>query len=65
MNLCSDGHDEICYEGRQCPACYHITNLKATIDDKEAKISDIDDQLNTLLDEVIDLRAENNQLRGI
>jgi hypothetical protein len=21
MNLCSDGHDEICYEGRSCPAC--------------------------------------------
>lgn len=21
MNLCNDGHDEICYEGRKCPAC--------------------------------------------
>ena len=21
MNLCSDGHDEIVYEGRHCPAC--------------------------------------------
>ena len=21
MNLCSDNHEEICYEGRQCPAC--------------------------------------------
>jgi hypothetical protein len=21
MNLCSDGHSELCYEGRFCPAC--------------------------------------------
>ena len=21
MNLCLEGHDEICYEGRECPAC--------------------------------------------
>jgi hypothetical protein len=21
MEICSDGHDEICYESRACPAC--------------------------------------------
>ncbi len=21
MELCSDGHDEVCYETRHCPAC--------------------------------------------
>ena len=21
MNLCSEGHDEVCYEGRYCPVC--------------------------------------------
>jgi hypothetical protein len=21
MNLCSDGHEEICYESKECPAC--------------------------------------------
>ena len=21
MTLCDDGHDEVCYEGRQCSAC--------------------------------------------
>lgn len=27
MNLCSDGHDEICYTGRKCPACELIKEL--------------------------------------
>lgn len=21
MNLCSAGHDEVCFEGRNCPCC--------------------------------------------
>lgn len=21
LNICSDGHDEVCYEGNVCPAC--------------------------------------------
>lgn len=21
LNICSDGHDEVCYDGRTCPAC--------------------------------------------
>jgi hypothetical protein len=21
MNLCSDGHDEVCYETKRCPCC--------------------------------------------
>ena len=25
MNLCSSGHDEICYEGRNCPVCVLIS----------------------------------------
>lgn len=28
MNLCSDGHDEICFEGRHCPACSLIQEIE-------------------------------------
>jgi len=31
MNLCSDGHDEVCYEGRKCPACFEIEIKKDAI----------------------------------
>ena len=24
MNLCDDGHDEVCYEGKKCPFCTYI-----------------------------------------
>ena len=27
MNLCSDGHDEICYEVRLCPVCESMKEI--------------------------------------
>lgn len=27
MNLCSDGHDEVCYSERYCPCCIIIRDL--------------------------------------
>ena len=29
MNLCSDGHEDICYESRDCPLCNKIKELDA------------------------------------
>jgi glutaredoxin len=31
MNLCADGHDEICYESRDCPFCEKIKESDETI----------------------------------
>lgn len=52
MNLCSDGHDEVCYEGRHCPAC----TLKDERDDYasqvaklEKRVEDLDTQLGDVL----------------
>jgi len=28
MTLCSDGHEEVCYDGRHCPVCAKIDDLK-------------------------------------
>ena len=44
MTLCDDGHDEICYDGRNCPAC----ELLKTISDQEDKISELTDKVNDL-----------------
>lgn len=35
MTLCEDGHDEVCYEGRNCPVCEkmdEITELEKEIE---------------------------------
>ena len=36
MNLCSDGHDEVCYECRECPVCVIRDDLTGTIKDLES-----------------------------
>ena len=45
MNLCSEGHDEVCYESRHCPVCevrddlnIEIETLKSNIGDLEVKV---------------------------
>lgn len=48
MQICSEGHDEICHEGVTCPAC----ELLEAVDGLE-------DELTNAQDEIDDL---NNQL---
>ena len=33
MKLCDDGHDEVCFEGRDCPACLIKEELEKEIAD--------------------------------
>jgi hypothetical protein len=33
MTLCSDNHDEVCYEGRYCPACELFQELTSREED--------------------------------
>lgn len=28
MNLCSDGHDEVCYETKKCPCCEWVGEVE-------------------------------------
>jgi len=38
MNLCSEGHDEVCYESKNCPVCEllaEITGLQQIIETLE------------------------------
>ena len=45
MNLCDDGHDEVCFEVRNCPCC-----------DKLKEISDLEDKIYNLTKEISDLK---------
>lgn len=41
MNLCDDGHQSICYEGRQCPAC----DLRDELERSREQVEDLKDEL--------------------
>ena len=42
MNLCNDGHDEVCYETRDCPACIKIRELTEEIDALQAEVDELE-----------------------
>lgn len=53
MYLCNDDHDEICFEGRDCPLCAvisdknsEITKLETTIENLESDNAALHQQLN-------------------
>jgi hypothetical protein len=45
MNLCSDNHDEVCYEGRKCPVCDMREDLQGSIDDLQKEIEELNNQI--------------------
>jgi len=63
MNLCSDDHTEIAFEGRACPFCAYlkdtqqaidglkvaVSTLKADLDNAEKEASALKQQLDDLL----------------
>ena len=44
MNLCEDGHEEVCFEGKNCPACELDEELREEIEIKNEKI-DLDEEI--------------------
>jgi len=44
MNLCSKNHDEICFEGRNCPFCDYIERTKLEIKDLETYIDKLEEE---------------------
>jgi hypothetical protein len=47
MILCDDGHDEVCYDGRNCPAC----ELLKEIGKIEEITADLRDEIEELMKE--------------
>lgn len=51
MNLCAHNHEEVCYEGRNCPACEAIADLEAanqTIEAREETIKELNEEIDNL-----------------
>ena len=42
MELCSNKHEEVCYEGRICPVCDMREELEGAIKDLEQQIIDLE-----------------------
>lgn len=56
MNLCSDKHDEVCYECRSCPACVELDAKKAIMEDLAAaqdKIRELESEIDRLTSEPV------------
>ena len=48
MNLCSEDHEEICYEGRTCPCCEkqkEIETLECELDSKQKEVAELSNAL--------------------
>jgi transcription initiation factor IIE alpha subunit len=48
MNLCSDGHQEICHEGNTCPLCEAISEHKGMDEANEDKINELKNKIDDL-----------------
>lgn len=61
MNLCSDDHDEICYEERMCPLCAVISEkktLEETVGEKDEEIKDLNMEVDDLTKQVEELQKK-------
>lgn len=47
MNLCSENHEEVCHEGRECPCCLKVEEIKQL----EEEISKLNDKIEELTNE--------------
>lgn len=54
MNICSDKHDEVVYEGGLCPMCDLIEDHEGLMRDKE----ELEQQVETLTDELEEAKSE-------
>ena len=45
LNICNDEHEEVCYEGRYCPACAVVERVRAL----EGELSDVRRELEDAL----------------
>lgn len=59
IQLCGDGHEEICHEG-SCPACELIRKLNDSDDECSKALAERDESKS----ENSDLSKENDQLKG-
>jgi len=49
MRLCEDKHEEVCYEGRDCPVCAVRVEMQEQIDELVAEVKNVTDERDSLL----------------
>ena len=59
MNLCSDGHNEVCFEGRNCPVCEAQAEAAGKIEALKREIATLENKLE-YFQEIRDARADYN-----
>ena len=64
MNLCADGHEEVCFEGRNCPVCEIRSDLNAQIEDLNTQIEDLSKEVSQLESKVDNAREGLLLLKG-
>ena len=48
MTVCEDGHDEIVYDGRNCPFFYYISKTKTELEDLNQQINENEKRISEL-----------------
>lgn len=48
MNLCENGHDEVCFVGKDCPVCTELQSKQDVEVKLENKIEQLENEINTL-----------------
>lgn len=55
MELCSDGHEEICYEGRVCPVCEKLDEIEQL----DLEIASANTEIQELGDSLLEMEAND------
>lgn len=58
MELCSRGHEEVCFEGRDCPACAVRAEMEQKIDSYKDHISSLQAEIALLNNEIYELEKK-------
>lgn len=58
MNLCDSDHDEVCYEGRNCPVCAMLESAREEIDALRVELKDVETERDDAQSEVKDLTKQ-------
>lgn len=56
MNICSDNHGEVCYGGRNCPACEVMSAHESTISKMLDYESGLENRIGELEGEIEELK---------
>ena len=48
MDICSEGHDEIVFDGMACPVCALIKDYEAEKDELQDEIKDLNNEIENL-----------------